>query len=79
MHKKKLLGTATVGTKGQIVIPANAREEFGIHAGDCLYVVGITGKNALVLIKEEQMSHFIEQATGDIEDLRAKVQSLKGE
>ena len=26
MHDKKLYGTATVGTKGQVVIPSEARE-----------------------------------------------------
>ena len=30
MHDKKLFGTATVGTKGQVVIPADARDELGI-------------------------------------------------
>lgn len=30
MHDKKLFGTATVGTKGQVVIPAQAREELNI-------------------------------------------------
>ena len=40
MHKKKLYGVATVGTKGQVVIPADAREELGIQTGDRLYVVG---------------------------------------
>ena len=36
MHDKKLYGTATVGTKGQVVIPADAREALGIASGDRL-------------------------------------------
>ena len=32
--------TATVGTKGQIVIPREAREMFGIQPGDTLIVLG---------------------------------------
>ena len=79
MHKKKLYGTATVGTKGQIVIPADAREEFGIAPGERLYVVGVSEKKVMVLIKEEQMNQFVEQATGDVEDLRTKINELKGE
>ena len=39
MHDKKLYGTATVGTKGQVVIPADAREALGIMPGDRLYVM----------------------------------------
>lgn len=44
MHDKKLYGTATVGTKGQVVIPADAREALNIQTGDRLYVVGSTAK-----------------------------------
>ena len=29
MHDKKLYGTATVGTKGQVVIPADLRKDLG--------------------------------------------------
>lgn len=32
--------TATVGEKGQIVIPKQAREVFGIHPGDTLLLLG---------------------------------------
>ena len=32
--------TATVGTKGQIVIPKEARELFGIQPGDTLLLLG---------------------------------------
>lgn len=32
-------GAATVGTKGQIVIPANAREVFGMHEGGKILVL----------------------------------------
>ena len=40
MSAKKLYGTATVGTKGQVVIPADARLQMGIEAGDRLSVIG---------------------------------------
>lgn len=33
---------ATVGAKGQIVIPKEAREVFGIHPGDVLLLLGDT-------------------------------------
>ena len=32
--------TATVGTKGQIVIPKEARDMFGIKPGDTIVIVG---------------------------------------
>lgn len=36
----KYAWTATVGTKGQIVIPREAREVFGIKPGDTLLLLG---------------------------------------
>ena len=37
---KHIFGTVKVGEKGQIVIPKEARELFGIKAGDTLLVLG---------------------------------------
>ncbi|MBQ1520676.1 MAG: AbrB/MazE/SpoVT family DNA-binding domain-containing protein [Clostridia bacterium] len=38
--KGKYAWTATVGEKGQIVIPKQARELFGIKPGDTLLILG---------------------------------------
>ena len=38
--KGKYAWTATVGEKGQIVIPKQAREVFGINPGDTLVILG---------------------------------------
>ena len=38
--KGKYVWTATVGEKGQIVIPKQAREVFGIKPGDTLLLLG---------------------------------------
>lgn len=70
-HDKKLYGTATVGTKGQVVIPSDAREELGIATGDRLYVVGSPSKKFVGFIKEEQLRHMIEHITGNIEAYKA--------
>ena len=37
--KKHLFGVVTVGEKGQIVIPKNMRDMFGIKAGDSLLLM----------------------------------------
>jgi len=39
-QKGKYAWTATVGEKGQIVIPKQAREIFGIRPGDTLLLLG---------------------------------------
>ena len=70
MHKKKLYGTATVGTKGQVVIPADAREELGITTGDRLYVVGAPDKSWLGFIKEEQLRQIVDHITDGLEEYK---------
>ena len=70
MHDKRLYGTATVGTKGQVVIPADAREALGIEAGDRLYVVGSQEKRWVGFIKEEQLRAMLDHLTDSIEQYK---------
>ena len=37
---RRIFGTAKVGERGQIVIPKEAREHFGIRPGDTLLILG---------------------------------------
>ena len=39
-NPQRVFGTAKVGDRGQIVIPKEARELFGIRPGDTLLIVG---------------------------------------
>ncbi|RWZ78315.1 MAG: AbrB/MazE/SpoVT family DNA-binding domain-containing protein [Candidatus Microsaccharimonas sossegonensis] len=71
MHDKKLYGTATVGTKGQVVIPAEARESLDIQTGDRLYVVGSEKKQWVGFLKEDQLRAMVENLTDNIELYRA--------
>lgn len=79
MHDKKLYGTATVGTKGQIVIPSEAREELGIAPGDKLYIAGSPGKKVLFCLKEEHLEHLIRKLTGDLENTKSLIETLKNQ
>jgi AbrB family looped-hinge helix DNA binding protein len=75
MHDKKLYGTATVGTKGQVVIPADAREILGIESGDRLYVIGSKQGKWIGLIQEEQLRSMIEHLTDNIEHYKDVLES----
>ena len=52
---KHLFGTVTVGERGQIVIPKQARELFGIEAGDALLVLGDEEQGLAILKAAEFM------------------------
>ena len=39
-NTRRVFGTAKVGDRGQIVIPKEAREMFGIRPGDTLLILG---------------------------------------
>ena len=49
---KHIFGTVKVGEKGQIVIPKEAREVFGIKPGDSLLVLGDKTKG-LALVRTQ--------------------------
>lgn len=70
LHNKKLYGTATVGTKGQIVIPVEAREEMNIQPGDRLYVVNAMNGAGVVFLKEEMLETMVAQLTAQVESFR---------
>jgi len=70
MHDKKLYGTATVGTKGQVVIPADARESLGIEPGDRLYVLGSKHGKWVGFIQEDQLRVMIEHLTDNLESFK---------
>lgn len=70
MHgNKKLYGTATIGSKGQVVIPADAREDLDLKPGDRLYVVS-AGTGGVVFLKEGMLEHIVEQMTAQVEGFK---------
>jgi len=64
MIKPKVFGVAIVGSKGQIVIPQEARQEYGIEAGDKVFIIsGPPGsKNIIALLTEDGMTEMLQFA-----------------
>lgn len=79
----KFYGTTTVGAKGQVVIPANARKELKLNPGDQLVVMGKFGK-VLGLMKTEAMNSFVDiimknlQGTGMEKQARQHMEKIFG-
>ena len=57
---RRVFGTARVGDRGQIVIPKEARELFGIKPGDTLLIVG-DEDNGLIVSRPEVLSDLANQ------------------
>ena len=53
--KRHIFGTAKVGERGQIVIPKDAREVFGIRPGDTLLILG-DEENGILVTKPEVLN-----------------------
>lgn len=77
MKDKKLYGTATVGSKGQVVIPSDAREEMAIQPGDRLYVVGSYHHKWIGFIKEEQFREIVEHITENADSFKSVLNDNK--
>ena len=57
VNEKRIYGTAKVGEKGQIVIPKEAREVFGIKPGDALLLLG-DEKQGIAIVKNDVYLKF---------------------
>ena len=69
---RHIFGTAKVGDRGQIVIPKDAREFYGIHPGDTLLILG-DEENGMIVTKPEVLSSLAEKILDQIgKEERAK-------
>ena len=59
-NSKRVFGTAKVGDRGQIVIPKEARELFGIKPGDTLLILG-EDKKGLIVSRPELLRDLADQ------------------
>jgi AbrB family looped-hinge helix DNA binding protein len=75
----KFYGSTTVGERGQVVIPAEARRDFEIAPSTKLLVFGNRGHGGLLLTKAESVSEFINIATDMIAKLKTLNKSLQEE
>ncbi|MBQ3354209.1 MAG: AbrB/MazE/SpoVT family DNA-binding domain-containing protein [Bacteroidales bacterium] len=59
---KYIFGVVKVGDRGQIVIPKDARELYGIKAGDSLLILG--DKKGMAVVKTEIFQDKIDEVLG---------------
>ena len=54
-----LVGTVTVGPKGQVVVPVEVREAMGIKPGDKLVALYLDEKQSVAFITERQAQQYV--------------------
>ena len=57
--EKLFCGTVTVGERGQVVIPADARRRFNINPGDKIIVMGHPSGEGVMLFRIESLREFL--------------------
>lgn len=59
-NNQRFFGTAKVGDRGQIVIPKEARDLFGIQPGDTLLILG-ESETGLIVSKPDVLNNLAAQ------------------
>lgn len=80
--RSKFLGATTVGERGQIVIPAEARKAMNISSGDKLLVFSRRHQSGLLLLKADVVDKLVSHAWAEasqLEQLLAMVQVAESE
>ncbi len=75
--KGKVYGAATVGERGQLVIPAELRRALNIKSGDQLMVFAKLDRKVISLMPSKDFSKFLEHASKIISKLERKVPAKK--
>ena len=60
----KFYGVTTVGERGQVVIPVEARRDFNIKPADKLVVLGSHDRGGLMIAKAETLTEYLSKTIG---------------
>lgn len=66
-------GSATVGERGQIVIPSEARKRFSISPGDKVLVMGHPHGGGVVICKIDAMKDVFSAMLTDLEEIESRI------
>ena len=64
-NARRVFGTAKVGDRGQIVIPKEAREMFGIQPGDTLLILG-ESDTGLIVSRPEALNDLADKLLNSV-------------
>ncbi len=64
-NPQRVFGTAKVGDRGQIVIPKEARDLFGIKPGDTLLILG-ESETGLIVSRPEVLNNLASEILSNV-------------
>ena len=73
MKNISIAGTATVGPKGQVVIPAEVREKMGINPGDKLIALTVEGREMVGFVTEAHIQAMVNQMDAHLNELKVSL------
>ncbi|MCE2765820.1 MAG: hypothetical protein RLZ87_525 [Armatimonadota bacterium] len=65
-------GSATVGDRGQIVIPAEARQELGIHPGDKVLIMRHPIHKGLMVFQLNSVKEFLDEFSAQVQRIEER-------
>ena len=65
-------GSATVGERGQIVIPAEARQELGIHPGDKVLIMRHPIHKGLMVFQLNSVKEFLDEFSAQVQRIEER-------
>ncbi|GEM_PF-393823 len=66
-------GVATVGDRGQIVIPSEARKKIDISPGDKMAVIRHPGTDGLIICKIKSLREFLDFLAEEMDQIESKM------
>ncbi len=78
LFRGEVHGSATVGARGQVVIPAEVRESLGIRPGDRLIVFVRPDRSMLGLMRAKDFTAMLTQASRLISKFKRKASRKDG-
>lgn len=73
ISENSFFGSATIGEKGQIVIPVEARNKLGLKIGEKMLVLSAPGGNGLLVVKPDVLQSMMTEMNKKFKDLNAKI------
>ena len=76
-NRPDFFSITTIGERGQVVVPKDAREALGLSAGDKLVVLPSRRGNGILLMKEENIKQLAQKMSERAEYISKKSKKLQ--